>query len=532
MTENEKKYIVEDIAAALRIYFLDKNVFTYCLNDCVHKFYYQIKLDYLQSGECCRTLNESWFSEYNSGTSIYKRNMVSKLIAYFKMNAYCLKTGDWDRRNIPNQFENLLVRLYNYYPVNENWEVQFDVINGVTTLTFDRFDFHTSVWIEEKDVLNDIIFERICCNVDSAYEKYEMKKGHRDYSSGRSMLLKWLSAYMPRSEGWVVSFSPDYSKILNNVHVIECSKPAEKYFFRKELTLEIFYRMKNTEGDDIQIFAKNTSHLVMEDYNVMNKFGDIHSYSDFERVFFDFCKRYGLSASIEAVPVFMPTYSVRQKTMPTSYIAGNYELYSLYVYSDATKKCWRREVSAAELMSMSIYGRKEFVKKMFKELSGIVYGCHEPKSLNVTTKGLTSDVMSDFYKLPLKDECMRGLRSNIMSVDDFYPSLIGECAKSLKTEFFAEFVKKEKENKDMGKTYIVKVIFNDPATIVIWSNGMKTVVKAGKGEKYDPEKGLAMAISKMSLGNEGKYYECFKHFLKDYVPPKKAEKSKKESKKK
>ena len=84
----------------------------------------------------------------------------------------------------------------------------------------------------------------------------------------------------------------------------------------------------------------------------------------------------------------------------------------------------------------------------------------------------------------------------------------------------------------MGKTYIVKVIFNDPATIVIWSNGMKTVVKAGKGEKYDPEKGLAMAISKMSLGNEGHYYECFKHFLKDYVPPKKAEKPKKESKKK
>ena len=40
---------------------------------------------------------------------------------------------------------------------------------------------------------------------------------------------------------------------------------------------------------------------------------------------------------------------------------------------------------------------------------------------------------------------------------------------------------------------IKKVIFNDPATIVLWSDGTKTVVKA-EGEPFDPEKGLAMAI--------------------------------------
>lgn len=57
---------------------------------------------------------------------------------------------------------------------------------------------------------------------------------------------------------------------------------------------------------------------------------------------------------------------------------------------------------------------------------------------------------------------------------------------------------------------IDKVIFNDPATIVIWKDGTKTVVKAGKDEYFDKEKGLAMAISKKVLGNEGNYYNTFK----------------------
>ena len=60
---------------------------------------------------------------------------------------------------------------------------------------------------------------------------------------------------------------------------------------------------------------------------------------------------------------------------------------------------------------------------------------------------------------------------------------------------------------------ITKVIFNDPATIVFWSDGKKTVVRTQNGDQFDPEKGLAMAISKRVLGNEGSYYEEFKRWL-------------------
>lgn len=60
---------------------------------------------------------------------------------------------------------------------------------------------------------------------------------------------------------------------------------------------------------------------------------------------------------------------------------------------------------------------------------------------------------------------------------------------------------------------IKNVIFNPPATIVFWADGTKTVVKA-HGEEFDPEKGLAMAISKKVLGTG--YYPEIKKWTKEY----------------
>ena len=67
--------------------------------------------------------------------------------------------------------------------------------------------------------------------------------------------------------------------------------------------------------------------------------------------------------------------------------------------------------------------------------------------------------------------------------------------------------------KNIQMCLIDNVIFNDPATIILWKDGTKTVVKCGEGEVYDPEKGMAMAISKKVLGNHGNYYETFKKWL-------------------
>ena len=65
---------------------------------------------------------------------------------------------------------------------------------------------------------------------------------------------------------------------------------------------------------------------------------------------------------------------------------------------------------------------------------------------------------------------------------------------------------------------IKNVIFNDPATIVFWEDGTKTVVKCQDGDEFDPEKGLAMAIVKKSYGNKGNYCNKLKKWLPKEEP--------------
>ena len=64
---------------------------------------------------------------------------------------------------------------------------------------------------------------------------------------------------------------------------------------------------------------------------------------------------------------------------------------------------------------------------------------------------------------------------------------------------------------------IKKVHFNDPVTVVLWTDGTKTIVRCQDGDIYDPEKGLAMAIAKKALGNNGNYCDIFKKWLPEEV---------------
>lgn len=64
-----------------------------------------------------------------------------------------------------------------------------------------------------------------------------------------------------------------------------------------------------------------------------------------------------------------------------------------------------------------------------------------------------------------------------------------------------------------GGSKIKKVIFNDPATIVFWGDGTKTVVKCQEGDTFDKELGLAMAICKKHFGNKGRYNNEFKKWV-------------------
>lgn len=84
-------------------------------------------------------------------------------------------------------------------------------------------------------------------------------------------------------------------------------------------------------------------------------------------------------------------------------------------------------------------------------------------------------------------------------------------------------IKKEETTMNCDiRSNIKDVIFNYPATIILWKDGTKTIVKAGEDEKYDPEKGFAMAVCKKMFGNEGNYYKVFKEYvpIPYYIPEK------------
>jgi len=66
----------------------------------------------------------------------------------------------------------------------------------------------------------------------------------------------------------------------------------------------------------------------------------------------------------------------------------------------------------------------------------------------------------------------------------------------------------------MCNVSIRKVIFSNPATIVLWSDCTKTVVKCGPDDIFDKEKGLAMAIVKKMAGNDSRFHKVFKKWCK------------------
>lgn len=90
-----------------------------------------------------------------------------------------------------------------------------------------------------------------------------------------------------------------------------------------------------------------------------------------------------------------------------------------------------------------------------------------------------------------------------VNIDDYVAALFG----------LARTNSQGNKNNILYLPKIKKVIFNPPATIIFWQDDTKTVVKA-VNEPYDPEKGLAMAISKKAFGNNQSYYSIFEKNLK------------------
>lgn len=115
------------------------------------------------------------------------------------------------------------------------------------------------------------------------------------------------------------------------------------------------------------------------------------------------------------------------------------------------------------------------------------------------------------------DGAVYSLPSNYSRVfKPIVPSLDADALKATINKRFGTGLAVSPYQKAMSR--IKNVIFNGPATIVFWNDGTKTVVKCGKDDTFDPEKGLAMAISKYFFDNAGYFNDVFKKWI-----PKKGE---------
>lgn len=116
-------------------------------------------------------------------------------------------------------------------------------------------------------------------------------------------------------------------------------------------------------------------------------------------------------------------------------------------------------------------------------------------------------VITSYEEVNCKEE--KDMRNNCVTVEDVYTSmtdaqqkvcqfLIGEALQNGVKTFTPDSIK--------------KVIYNDPATIIFWSDGTKTIVKCMADEDYDPEKGFMAAVTKKVFGD--KYGWVMRHQVK------------------
>ena len=145
--------------------------------------------------------------------------------------------------------------------------------------------------------------------------------------------------------------------------------------------------------------------------------------------------------------------------------------------------------------------------------------CEDLRDCTLITKNGTK-ITATIDSIESSIDTLPKFEGRIMGVQTSEPKLSydGYCRKDfeLQRSIYRNMLNSMYGIRTAEKNYIPEiknVIFNDPATIVFWEDGTKTVVKCQDGDEFDPEKGLAMAIVKKAYGNKGSYCNKLKKWL-------------------
>lgn len=131
-------------------------------------------------------------------------------------------------------------------------------------------------------------------------------------------------------------------------------------------------------------------------------------------------------------------------------------------------------------------------------------------------------MMQDFF-----DEGLRRRADSMNKSADAMNKCIGEkfavaFEKATVNQDFTDMVKTLKEDialsliDKLPRFRIRRVVFNEPATIVFWADGTKTVVKCQEDDVFMPETGIALCYMKKLFNNKGNYNEILKKWSEQY----------------
>lgn len=100
-------------------------------------------------------------------------------------------------------------------------------------------------------------------------------------------------------------------------------------------------------------------------------------------------------------------------------------------------------------------------------------------------------------------------------IDEFMQTVYKELEQEINNSFLENELKEDEIDNDLNLIRMIeeleaeeqydylayeRIIFNDPATIVIWADGTRTVVKACKEDKFDKGVGLKTALLQRVFG--------------------------------
>lgn len=122
--------------------------------------------------------------------------------------------------------------------------------------------------------------------------------------------------------------------------------------------------------------------------------------------------------------------------------------------------------------------------------------------------------------------------------DDDIPFCDGNCAECPETDQLDDYEVVDEDEAELwegdamfwGIPDFRHIIFNDPATIVFWDDGTKTVVKCMEGEKFERYAGFAMACMKKMFGSTSRAKAIMNDFDLASLKPNKTTDKPKETK--